>query len=90
LLKSPLTACICLSLHSFTPQAALAQHEAYAKLEAQGAQHIEKEIRKLQAQLKERAAEVRGLQQQLEDAQAQMRADERAGAAVGAATNAAM
>jgi hypothetical protein len=47
-------------------------------------------MRKLQSQLKERSAEVRVLQQQLEDAQAQMRADEQAGAAVGAATNAAM
>jgi uncharacterized protein involved in exopolysaccharide biosynthesis len=68
----------------------LDQHETYAKLEAQGAQHVELEMRKMRVQLKERSVEVRALQQQLEDARQQIRADEKAGAAFGAATNAAL
>jgi hypothetical protein len=47
-------------------------------------------MRKMRVQLKERSVEVRSLQQQLEDARQQIRADEKAGVAFGAATNAAL
>lgn len=39
-------------------QATLGQHETYAKLEAQGAQHVEMEMRKMRLQLKEKQLEV--------------------------------
>lgn len=66
-------------------QNTLAQHETYAKLEAQGAQHVEMEMRKMHLQLKERTIELRSLQQELDGAKAQIRADQEAGAALGAA-----
>lgn len=66
-------------------QNTLAQHETYAKLEAQGAQHVEMEMRKMHLQLKEQTIELRSLQQELDGAKAQIRADQEAGAALGAA-----
>lgn len=70
---------ICVSQNTLT------QHETYAKLEAQGAHHVEMEMRKMHLQLKEQTIELRSLQQELEGAKAQIRADQQAGAALGAA-----
>lgn len=45
-------------------QGALAQHETYAKLEAQGAQQVELEMRRLRLQVKDNASEAQRLQPQ--------------------------
>lgn len=70
-------------------QAALAQHETFAQLEAQGAQQVEKEMAKLRAKLKQQKMEVFALRQFIQAADKKMQSEEKAEAVKKAAEDSA-